>query len=64
VGEALARAGLPRDGPSQLLSQRCERFIGAPPGPEWDGVDHLTRKAFQASTGSTAPTLSGSSDAQ
>jgi len=59
-----ARAGLPRDGPSQLLSQRCERFIGAPPGPEWDGVDHLTRKAFQASTGSTAPTLSGSSDAQ
>mmetsp|Transcript_4469 Transcript_4469/g.12647 ORF Transcript_4469/g.12647 Transcript_4469/m.12647 type:complete len:238 (+) Transcript_4469:2-715(+) len=46
VGGALARAGLPRDGPSQLLSQRCERFIGAPPGPEWDGVDHLTRKAF------------------
>jgi class 3 adenylate cyclase len=47
VGEALARAGLPQDKPSQLLGWRCQKFISEPPGPEWDGVDHLARKNFQ-----------------
>jgi adenylate cyclase len=34
----------PGDGPSQLYIERCEAYMEAPPGDDWDGVFNLTQK--------------------
>jgi len=33
-----------KDTPAQILLARCEAFMASPPGPEWDGAEHLTTK--------------------
>ncbi len=34
----------PGDGVAALFCQRCEEYLKAPPGPDWTGVTHMTRK--------------------
>ncbi|MCG8635470.1 MAG: hypothetical protein MI863_16675, partial [Desulfobacterales bacterium] len=34
----------PGDGPSKTYISRCEAYIEAPPGEDWDGVYNLTAK--------------------
>ena len=34
----------PADEPSSVYSKRCELLLAHPPGPDWDGVFHMTRK--------------------
>lgn len=41
---AQARSVAVNDGPSRILLERTDRFIDAPPPPDWDGVWRLDRK--------------------
>jgi len=34
----------PDDTPAKILLERCERWIAAPPGDDWDGVERMTSK--------------------
>ena len=32
------------DGPSRTFAERCARFTGEPPGPDWDGTYEMATK--------------------
>jgi len=33
-----------RDGPSEVMSDRCQQFLETPPPSDWDGVFHVAAK--------------------
>jgi hypothetical protein len=34
----------PNDSVAPLFCKRCEAYLKVPPGPDWTGVTHMTRK--------------------
>ena len=42
---AKAESLWPEDGPTQIMSERCQFFLDSPPGEDWDGVyEHIQKK--------------------